>query len=191
MKNLLKILILILILVSCNQKTEKKNIPVESNFNLKTDYVDFKHRMTELDTLNIFIEHSVCTSSAKERIEITKKNDSLKVKSEYYSTSYQKKPNWELIYNKTISENDTIWDFENFLVRNENRMSSEDRKSGRIQIRNRKDTIHLFTKGLIDLFDFIEDYGKTADKLCPQYLFKVNQVVKIESDIKETELKTK
>ena len=68
LKNLLKILILTLILVSCKKGTEQK-----TEFNLKTDITDFKKKMTESDTIKIWFNHSVCTYREAERIEITKK----------------------------------------------------------------------------------------------------------------------
>ncbi|PKH52001.1 hypothetical protein CXF68_15460 [Tenacibaculum sp. Bg11-29] len=180
---------MVLILVSCKKETKKKIELVKSEFILKSDYCDFKHKMTEIDTLNIFIEHSVCTSSAQERIVVTKKNDSLTIKSEYYSATYQGIPNWELVYNKTISKNDTVWDFESFLVRNEKRMSSEKRKKGRIQIRYKKEIIHLFTEGVIDVFNFMDDYVKTANRICPDYLNRIYLTAEVDKIINENRIK--
>ncbi|WP_237275747.1 hypothetical protein [Tenacibaculum ovolyticum] len=180
---------------SCKKGIKKKTELVKAEFVLKFDYCDFKHKMIEMDTLNVFIEHSVCSSSAQERILITKKKDSLTIESEYYSSTYQDTPNWELVYKKTISKNDTIWDFENFLTRNEKRMSSKKRKKGRIQIRHKKETIHLFTEGIIDAFNFMDDYVKTANRICPDYLniiYLTDEVDKIinENSVKQTVLKT-
>ena len=81
MKILLKILLLTLILVSCKIRTENKTEIVKSEFHLKTDLYDFKNKMTELDTIKLYINHSVCMYQGEERIEITKKSDSIKIQS--------------------------------------------------------------------------------------------------------------
>ena len=182
-----------MILASCKKGTENKTELNKSDFNLKTDYVNFKYKMSELDTIKIFIEHSICTSNAQERIEITKKVDSLKIKSEYFEATFNKNPKWELVYEKTISENDTVWDFGKFLLRNKKRMSSEKRKSGKIQIKHKNDTIQLFTNGLLDSFAFFEDFTFTTEKIYPEYINKIRPVFKRtemlkEEDVKETKL---
>lgn len=82
-----------LILVSCKKETESKTEFPKSDFNLKTDLTDFKRKMTELDTIKIFFDHSVCTYEGYERIEITKKSDSIKVRTEFKELGINEKQN--------------------------------------------------------------------------------------------------
>jgi hypothetical protein len=39
------------------------------------DLTDFKKKMTDLDTIKIWFDHSICTYQGAERIEITKKSN--------------------------------------------------------------------------------------------------------------------
>ena len=170
MKNLLKILILTLIFASCKKETENKTEFPKSDFNLKTDLTDFKKKMTELDTIKVFFDHSVCTYEGYERIEITKKSDSIKVRTEFKELTFNEKqnPDWNLVYEKKISETDTVWQFEKFIERNSNRKTSDKKKRGILIVQNKKDTIQFFTNGLVDLNHFLEDYYLTMRKIYPE-----------------------
>tara|TARA_R110002012_G_scaffold321209_1_gene548159 strand:- start:3339 stop:3890 length:552 start_codon:yes stop_codon:yes gene_type:complete len=170
LKNLLKILILTLILASCKKETEKKAEFPKSDFNLKTDILDFKEKMTELDTIKIFFDHSVCTYEGYERIEITKFSDSIKVRSIFKELTFSgnKNPEWNLVYEKKISEKDTVWQFEKFIEMNENYKNSQSENRGILVITNKKDTISFSTDGLIELNHFLEDYYLTMRKLYPE-----------------------
>ncbi|MEY8868485.1 hypothetical protein AB9K24_03200 [Meridianimaribacter flavus] len=170
MKNLLKILILTLILASCKKETKSKTELPKSNFNLKTDLIDFKKKMTDLDTIMVFFDHSVCTYEGYERIEITKNSDSIKVRSEFQELTFNenKNPEWNLVYEKKISEKDTVWQLEKFIKRNANRRTSDKENRGILMIENKKDTIQFFTNGLVDLNRFLEDYYLTMRKIYPE-----------------------
>jgi PBP1b-binding outer membrane lipoprotein LpoB len=170
LKNLLKILILTLILASCKKETESKTELPKSDFNLKTDLIDFKKKMTELDTIKIFFDHSVCTYEGYERIEITKKSDSIKVRTEFKELTFSenKNPEWNLVYEKKLLETDTIWQFEKFIERNENRQNLESENRGILVITNKKDRISFSTDGLVDLNHFLEDYYLTMRKIYPE-----------------------
>ena len=170
LKNLLKILILTLIFASCKKETENKTEFPKSDFNLKTDLTDFKKKMTELDTIKVFFDHSVCTYEGYERIEITKKSDSIKVRTEFKELTFNEKqnPDWNLVYEKKISETDTVWQFEKFIERNSNRKTSDKKKRGILIVQNKKDTIQFFTNGLVDLNHFLEDYYLTMRKIYPE-----------------------
>ncbi len=170
MKNLLKILILTLILVSCKKETESKTEFPKSDFNLKTDLTDFKRKMTELDTIKIFFDHSVCTYEGYERIEITKKSDSIKVRTQFkeLGINEKQKPSWNLVYEKKIPETDTIWQFGKFIERNAKRKTSDNKNRGILIIKNKKDTIEFYTDGLVDLNHFLEDYYLTMRKIYPE-----------------------
>jgi len=171
LKNLLKILILILFLAACKKEMKSKiQSPKSSDFDLETDLMEFKKRMTDLDTIKLFFNHSVCTYQGYEKIEITKQSDSIKVRIEFKELNFSKddSPEWKLVYEKTISENDTIWPFGKFIERNTNRKTSKKKKHATLIIENKKDTIQFYTDGLVDLNHFLEDYYLTMRKIYPE-----------------------
>ncbi len=153
-------------MVSCKQKTE---LP-KSDFNLITDITDFKTKMTELDTIKVFFDHSVCTYEGYERIEITKQSDSIKVRTEFKELTFDENKNseWNLIYEIKMSETDTIWQFDKFIERNSHRKISDDKKRGILIVEYKKDTVQFFTNGLVDLNRFLEDYYLTMRKIYPE-----------------------
>ncbi|GAA0744617.1 hypothetical protein GCM10009431_18930 [Gaetbulibacter jejuensis] len=153
-----------------NPKNDFQTEQKTSDFNLKTDLTDFKKKMTELDTIKVFFDHSVCTYEGFERIEITKKSDSIKVRTEFKELTFNENqnPNWNLVYEKKISETDTIWQFEKFIERNSNRKTSDEKERGILIVANKKDTIQFFTNGLVDLNRFLEDYYLTMRKIYPE-----------------------
>ena len=192
MKNLLKILILTLILASCKKGTEQKAELKKSEFNLKTDLTDFKNKMTEFDTLKIWFNHSVCTYQGAERIEITKESDLIKIRSEFKDDTFEENPEWKVIYEKKIPITDTIWKIEEFFSRNKMRLKSNQKEYGTLQISQNGTKIHFFTKGLLDLQNFIVDFNLTMKKLYPKnteiyYNLEVPKLNKNEKII-ETEL---
>ena len=170
MKSKIQIIFLTLILASCKQETENKTEFLNSDFNLKTDLTDFKKKMTELDTIKVFFDHSVCTYEGYERIEITKISDSIKVRTEFKELTFNENQNlnWNLVYEKKISETDTVWQFGKFIERNSNRKNSDEKKRGILIVENKKDTIQFFTNGLVDLNHFLGDYYLTMRKIYPE-----------------------
>lgn len=153
-----------------NPKNDFQSEQKISDFDLKTDLTDFKKKMTEIDTLKIFFDHSVCTYEGYERIEITKESDSIKVRTEFKELTFNDNKNseWKLVYEMKISEMDTVWPFQQFIERNENRNYSEKKNRGILLISNKKDTISFTTNGLVDLNHFLEDYYLTMRKLYPE-----------------------
>ena len=89
-----------MILFSCKKETEKKSESVISDFKLKIDLTDFKNKMTELDTIKIWFDHSVCTYQGAERIEITKESDSIKIRTEFREDTFNENPEWKTLYEK-------------------------------------------------------------------------------------------
>jgi hypothetical protein len=146
-------------------KTEQKPT---SEFDLIADLTNFRQKMTELDTLTISFDHSVCTYQGYERIEITKKSDSINIVCNFKELTFDENPKWKKIYDRKISEKDTIWDIEHFLKRNEKRKNSDQNKSGILVLANKKDTIRYSTNGLIDLNIFLADYYETMRKIYPE-----------------------
>ncbi|MCL8009493.1 hypothetical protein M8845_18880 [Gelidibacter japonicus] len=169
-KIVLKILFLAFIAVGCQQKKQteinvsENNEQMKSNFDLKSDYQDFKTKMTELDTLKVWIDHSVCTYQGEERLLITKKSDSIKILSEFKDYDEQN-PEWQKIFEKSITENDTTWDFGNFMERNKSRINSDDNEYVKIEIKNGEQKMKFVTKGLVDLNTFMAEYGTMMRKL--------------------------
>ena len=147
MKSKITIIFLIMILVSCKNETEQKSVVAKTDFNIKTDLTDFKNKMNELDTIKIWFDHSVCTYQGVERIEITKKSDSIKIRT-------------ELVYEKKIPKTDSIWKIEEFFKRNIEKQKSEEKDYGTLQIAHNGIKVHYFTNGLVDLNRFMADYLK-------------------------------
>jgi hypothetical protein len=196
LKNLLKILSLTLILASCKKETEQKAELKKSEFSLKTDLTDFKNKMTELDTLKICFNHSVCTYQGAERIEITRESNSIKIRTEYKEDTFEENPEWKVVYEKRIPITDTIWNIEEFFKRNIERQKSEEKEYGTLQVSHNGNKIHYFSNGLNDLIEFQIDYYETMIKLHPENKNNIYgvEIVEIENindeEIKETELKS-
>lgn len=169
-KIVFNISLLAFITIGCKEskQSEKDNIEpnksIRSDFNLKTDFANFKTRMTEMDTINVFIDHSVCTYQGYERLLITKKSDSIKVRSEFKDYD-RENADWVLIFEKMLPENDTIWDFGRFLKRNVNRLNSDLEEHAKIVIKNGGQQMRFVTDGLVDLNRFKADYDTTMRKL--------------------------
>ena len=168
MKNVLKILFLTLILASCKKGTEKKVEFPKSEFNLKTDLTYFKKKMSEFDTIKVWFDHSVCTYQGVERIEITKKSNLIKIRTEYKDKTFDNNSEWKLVYEKEISQTDTVWKIEKFFKRNITRQKSENKNYATLQVSHNKEKIHYFTDGLVDLNRFMKDYFETMKILHPE-----------------------
>lgn len=168
MKNLPKILILTLILASCKKETENKTELTKSDFNLKTDLTDFKNKITELDTIKVWFDHSVCTYQGAERIEITKESDLIKIRTEFREDTFDENPEWKAVYEKRIPTNDTIWKIEEFFKRNMERQTSDEKEYGTLQVSHNGIKVQYFTKGLVDLNMFMADFFETMRKIHPE-----------------------
>lgn len=187
MKSKIKIIILVLILVSCKKETEQKFELAQSNFNLKTDLIDFKNKMTELDTIKVWFDHSVCTYQGSERIEITKQSDLIKIRTEFREDTFNENPEWKVVYEKRIPKNDTIWKIEDFFKRNIERQKSNEKQYGTLQVSHNGTKVHYFTKGLVDLNMFMADFFETMLKIHPE---NKNNIYGVEI-LDESELITK
>jgi hypothetical protein len=196
MRSKIKIIFLTLILASCKQETENKTEFLKSDFNLKTDLTNFKNKMTELDTVKIWFDHSVCTYQGAERIEITKESDLIKIRTEFKEDTFEENPEWKVVYEKRLPITDTIWKIEEFFKRNIERQTSEKKEYGTLQVSHNGIKVHYFTKGLVDLNRFMADYFETMKMLYPEnknniYGVEIVEIENINDDrIKETELET-
>lgn len=178
-------------LLACKNETEKKTELRTSEFNLEKDITDFKKKMTELDTLKIWFNHSVCSYQGTERIEITKKSNLINIRTEFKEDTFDKNPQWKIVYDKQIPITDTKWKMEEFFKRNTNRRKSEEKEHGTLQVSCNGNKIHYFTKGLADLNRFMTDYFETMKKIYPENLNNIYGVEIIEfEEIKETELES-
>ena len=157
-------------IIGCKKNNQPKKIISGTNktfkpeLDLKQDYVDFKSKMTELDTIKVFINHSVCTFQGYERLRITKESDSIRIRSEFKDYDEQN-PKWKLVFEKKISEKDTIWDFGNFLKRNKKRLKTDSVMLAKIEINYKQQWMKFKTKGLVELNRFKADYDSTMRKL--------------------------
>jgi len=151
-----------LIFVSC--KTERKTELPKSDFSLTKDYTELTNKMTELDTIKVWMNLSQCMFEGIEKLTITRKNDSIKIQPEFAEsmvagTEFKKeKP-------IMISVNDTIWKFNEFIKRNDNRLQSDSLKYGRLQITLNNKKLNFFTHGLGDSGKFLIDYCNTMKNI--------------------------
>ena len=167
MRKHIKILMVVSLFISCQKEDIKKEVKT-SKFNLTSDYINFKEKMTELDTLEIKFDHSICTYEGYEKIIITKQLDSLHITCNYKDVTFDTKPKWKQIYNLKIHEKDTIWKFEEFLERNKNRITTDKKKLCVLLLKSKRDKLIYTTKGLVDLNYFFADYFQTMLELHPE-----------------------
>jgi len=164
-------------------KKDKISIEIESeipksSFNLESDFLEFRTKMNESDTIKIWFDHSVCTFQGYERIKISKKSDSIIVSSEFKDESFDDTLEWKLMYSKSIHLNDINWKFENFIKRNLNRINKNTSENDRLtlQIINKDDKIEFFTNGLVDYNRFLKDYINTMRDLLPTKKYFIHDV---------------
>ncbi len=164
-------IIILISCVSCTKQVPKESVfLLNSEFNLTRDLTQFKQKMTKLDTIVIWFNHSVCTKVGYEKMEITKKKDSIKIVSLYKDDFFSKDSEWKFVYEKQISEIDTVWKMEDFLINNMNRQCSNEKEFGTLRVSHNENRIHYFTKGLIDLNYFMMEYYNTMKQLHPENL---------------------
>ncbi len=165
-------------LVSCNKETEDKTQLPLTNFKLEQDFSEFRQKMSEMDTIKVWFNHSVCTYQAYEKLEITKKSNRINVRSEFMESTFNDDPEWKVIYDKKIPITDTLWKFEKFVDRNKKYRTSDPNSRGTLKIVSKKDTIRFSPSGLTNLNRFISDYYSTMRKLYPENkenIYGINQ----------------
>lgn len=173
MKKLIIIFILIVVFTSCKSKT-----PLASNFNLKRDFTELTYKITELDTVIVWVDMSLCTSQGTEVLTITRKNDSLKIQPKYresliIGTQYKQRKSIR------VSIHDTLWKFNAFLKRNKERISTDSSKNYRMVIYHNKSKIKFTTRGLSESEGFLFDYSKTMTVLNMDNPLYINEVIQI------------
>lgn len=139
----------------------------KSNFSLKNDYSELTTKITELDTIKVWMNLSQCMFEGIEKLTITRNKDSIKILPEFAGSGVvgsEFKKSKEII----IHVNDTIWKFNNFLKRNENRLEFDSLKYGRLQVILNNERLNYMTLGLRDSGEFLSDYCNTMKELIPE-----------------------
>ena len=168
MRKTIYIIIGLTYFISCQKKQKTEIEKPISEFDLITDLNDFKHKMSELDTINIWFDHSVCGYEGDENIKITKQNDSIQIESKFRDMTFNNSSNWEEMYILKLPVNDTIWNFENFLKRNEQNLISSETSSNPMIISNRNKKIKYYTNRLQGLLKFQTDFYGVMRKIYPE-----------------------
>ena len=165
MKKIISLLILALILICCKDKTETKIELPKSDFNLKNDYRELTKKISKLDTIEIFVGLSICEWERTERLTLTKFNDSLKILIE--ATEIENNKPLKVTEIIKIHQNDTVWRFEDFLIKINDKQKFIDNSPNFIIVHN-SDSIKYYTNGLSEMNDFIADYYNTMFRLNPK-----------------------
>ena len=153
-----------MLLTSCKEKQKELISEDESTFNLKEDLYNFRQKMTVRDTIRIAFDHSICEYQGYEKLEITKSGDSLNIKSEYKDYN-ENNPNWKILYSKRIAIKDTIWNFLEFLKRNDSLMTDIPGDYYNLVIRHGNNKLSYSTNGLSQRLEFQHDYNQTMRNL--------------------------
>ncbi len=176
MKNTLKIVLLTLIFFSC--KTEKKTEWQKSTFSLQNDYKELTHKITELDTIKVWVNLSQCMFQGIEKLTLTRINDAIKIASEF-AESMVVGTEFKKLKPITISVHDKNWKFNEFLKRNENRLQADSLKYGRLQITLNDEKLNFFTHGLGDSGKFLIDYCNTMKNIMPDSEYHIYSDIEI------------
>ena len=151
--------------VSC--KTENKTELRKSDFILNKDYAELTSKMTELDTIKVWMNLSQCMFQGIEKLKITRQGDSIIIQPEFaesaiVGTEFKKS---ESIL---ISVSDTIWKFNDFIKKNEYRLETDSLKYGRMQITLNKKRLNFMTDGLGDSAKFMVEYCNMMKNIMPE-----------------------
>lgn len=175
MKYSIIIIFVFFLLTNCK---EKRTNQIKSNFDIEKDYAEFQKKMTDLDTITVWISIGTCfPPMTSEKLTITKKKGKIKIIPEF-NKDFQKSRKYIKQSTILISENDTIWKFGEFLKNNEFRLEKPDRNqiTGALQITCNSKRIHFYTKRLSDYNRLLKGYFETMRKIKPKttYYFPKN-----------------
>lgn len=161
--NLIYILLVSLLINSCDVSVEDKTEAKKSDFNLASDFSELTIKMTELDTIKVWADLSSCMWMCTEQITITKSKDSLSIALKVFQMMDP-----EVSETIKIHKNDTTWDFNRFLANNKDRFIKKDERDNvHLRVSHLSDSIEFYTSGLADLNRFIGSYYETMFKLKP------------------------
>jgi len=166
-KLIISIFILNIIIVGCKNPTRNNDNLAKTNFNLLNDYSNFQKRMSESDTILIWMNMSVCLRQGMEKFIITKEKDSLNILLYFKESAFSDK---EYVEQKSIkiSENDTTWNFGNFLTKNKYRIKPNERSTPNFSMSLDTAKFYFYTDGLADFNNFIVDYSVAMRRLDPK-----------------------
>lgn len=160
-----KILFIVLMFVFC--KTENKIKVNKSNFSLEKDYEELTTKMTDLDTIKVWMNLSQCMYQGIEKLKIIRKADSLEIHPEFKNTM-----EFGVEFKKldviTIPITDTVWKFNEFLKRNKSILETDSLKYGRLQIVLNNEKLSFMTKNLSDSGAFLIDYCSMMKNIIPK-----------------------
>ncbi|NOX45471.1 MAG: hypothetical protein GXO89_00655 [Chlorobi bacterium] len=174
-----KIFVLGIIIVGCQELHERRIVSAESDFNLIRDFADFQKKMNGLDTIMFWMDLSGCAYHYGERLTVTKSEDSIIIVNEYIE-GLDSGSKWINKSRTLVAVNDSIWDFGNFLSRNSNRLSIENKEFGTLVMYYKSDKLPFFTNGLGDKNRFIVDYYKTmfrVDSIYKDYILQELEII--------------
>lgn len=180
MKNKLKIFTILIFLISCKNQNESVAKQVNSNFNLENDYAEFQTKMSELDTISVWVAIPSCFPPLEvELLTITKKDKLITILTKYNNDILKTKDFIE--QNQiTISKNDTVWRFGEFLKNNNFRTKIESEKQGVIQLKHKSQIIHFYILNKSEHNRFIKEYSETMQRINPEARSYVEEIEIVE-----------
>ncbi len=178
MKTLLLLSLISIILTSC--KTETRITESKTPFDLKKDYAEFQTKMSEQDTIQVWIAVPTCFPPIKtEKLTLTKKGKLITIVTSHNDDIQKSKEFIEQTSIK-ISENDSIWKFGAFLKNNTYRTKIKTKKQGVIQLEHKSEKIHFYTTNKSQHNEFIKNYTDTMLRINPNARVYVEDIEVIE-----------
>jgi len=157
------------LIISCKENNPKSG---KSDFDLKNDYRELTSKMTNLDTVQISTDLSICGWDRQESIQLTKSNDSLEVHLTIKDVEFG---NSNQIVK--LSQKYSNWNIGSFLIENQNRIEIQNTESNpRMIVSSKADSLKLYTNGLVDGNQFIGNYYKLMYHIDPENEFYKNAV---------------
>ena len=176
MKNLIKIITILFILVGCKNQNQNVTEQPKSNFDITKDYSEFKTKMTEQDTIKVWTAITACTYQVVEKLTITKKGQQITITPEIKEGLFADKK-FEKQKSITISENDTIWKFGKFMKKYSNRITTEKDSIGKFYIKCNSRKFHFTTKRWDN--EFLLDYCTVMKSIYPKSKYHFYEHIEI------------
>jgi len=161
---------ILLIMISCQTKMPEKNQIIKSEFDLKIDYMDFKTKMTEIDTLEIIMGVGSCMHQSEEKLLITKRKDSIKIESSINENIF-KKGNLKKFKEIVIQEKDSTWKMGEFIEYYKKKSNDTLNKYPIFVIKKDTSRIEIYTRGISNRDNIVADYCNVMRKIFPESEF--------------------
>jgi hypothetical protein len=169
MRLLITTLLAFMIFCSCGER--KRNINYKSDFELKSDLLIFTTKMTQNDTIKIFVNASGCLSECYLEHIITKKNDSIFIQTEIEFVRIDKGVK---SLPKTLVENipgDSL-NFESFFTYlNKKKESSYSTGSLILSVIVKNDKINFYSSDFVDRLQSLSYYEMIMRRIYPNEEF--------------------